>query len=478
MSTVHVSNCARSGHARSFLVIALLVLLCLAVPAFAQRGATGDSVSATADNALPQAPMSNTPTSSANIFVPASSVYRPEDAGKFMHTNYVLHTATGNRPAAMADPDASTNLTLAETPASLGCVYKVGPIYTNCDPATGGTNHPTGGWGAIAIVDAFDNPNAASDLTTFNKKYGLPTSTFSKVYANGNGHCTKPVPNADWALEESLDIEWAHAMAPSAKIILVEACSNSDADLYYAETVAAQLVENVGGGEVSNSWGGGEYAGEANDDINFRTQYKHVAYFASAGDSGCGAQYPSSSPFVVSAGGTTVRRNTDHSFNSETCWSGSGGGTSAYEQWGTTTDFPGSGMGPWAAFQYPMFGGYLGSTYRRTPDMSFDSDPNSGVYVYSGYNGGWFIVGGTSVASPALAGIVNLSGNKLGQAPAAGGYYSNGENNLIYSELMTTKDYAVNFYDVKSGTNGGSCKAAVLWDNCTGVGSPRGLLGK
>ena len=133
-------------------------------------------------------------------------------------------------------------------------------------------------------------------------------------------------------------------------------------------------------------------------------------------------------------------------------------------------------MGPWSANQYPYFGGYLSSAYRHTPDLSFNADPASGVYVYSGYNGGWFIVGGTSVSSPALAGIVNLANNRLGQAPAAGGFYTNEENNLLYDQLYAVKMYAGNFYDVTTGTNG--CTVGTKWDYCTGVGSPRGLGGK
>jgi subtilase family serine protease len=116
---------------------------------------------------------------------------------------------------------------------------------------------------------------------------------------------------------------------------------------------------------------------------------------------------------------------------------------------------------------------------RQTPDFAFDADPASGVNVYNGYNGGWFVVGGTSVASPSLAGIVNLANNRLGSYflppvnPA--GYYTNEENNLLYAQLPA-RIGTVNFYDVKTGSNG--CTVRANWDYCTGVGSPRGLLGK
>lgn len=200
-----------------------------------------------------------------------------------------------------------------------------------------------------------------------------------------------------------------------------------------------------------------------------------MVIFASAGDSGCGAQYPSSSPWVVSAGGTTVNRNYLGNFKNEACWSGSGGGSSTYETY--TSAFTGGNMGPWANFQYPIFG----AVSRQTPDLSFDADLASGVYVLSQFDGGWFIVGGTSVASPALAGIVNAAHNRLGSyflapSPIDAGFYHNEENDLLYSQLPAKKLYSNNFYDVTTGTNG--CTVAASWDYCTGVGSPRGLNGK
>jgi len=405
----------------------------------------------------------------STTFVPESSVARASDAGVKAHTNYVLHTETQGKPQPKAAPNPMN--TFAETPASMGCLYGVGPAYAGCNPSTGGTRHPTGGWGAIAIVDAYDNPYAAYSLAYFSAYWGLPAPNFVKVYANGNGHCTTPPYNSGWALEEALDIEWAHVMAPSAKIYLVEACSSSYADLMYAELVAGNLVQNAaGGGLVSNSWGSGEFAGENGYDNYFRSYWQRVTYIVSAGDSGLGAEYPSSSPWVVSAGGTTVNRDASGNFVSESCWAGSGGGVSAYEVWNDT--FTGSYMGAWADYQYPMFG----KSARRTPDLSFNADPASGVWVYDYVNGGWYTVGGTSVSAPALAGIINNANNRLGLAPPGGGYYSTMENNLLYSQLSAQTAYATNFYDVTTGSNGSSAGAG--WDYCTGVGTPRGLAGK
>ena len=468
------------------LVFAATAFLLLAGSGWAQEEAR------TPTEEVPAVQATSTPADEALAFkpegrvvIPESSVVHPEDAGVRFHTNYVLFVPEGG---GLFSP--SPDFTFAETPASLGCVYRVGPIYAGCNPSTGGINHPTGGWGAIALVDAFDNPNAASDLAFFSSHWGLPAATFTKVYANSSfgtlggltASCSGAPPgNTGWGLEEDLDIEWAHAMAPSAKIILVEACSNSGNDLFYAEQVAGIEVLAAGGGDISNSWGGGEFPGENNYDTFLggpsSLYWKQITYFASAGDSGVGAAYPSSSPWVVSAGGTTVNRDANGNFLSESCWAGSGGGKSSQEIWQSPPSIT-NGMGPWAGYQYELFSGYPYSTApRETPDLAFNADPASGVLVYDTYGGGgWYVVGGTSVASPALAGIVNNANNRLGQAPTGGGWRFTGENDLLYSQLNAHTAYPTNFYDVTTGSNGSS--AGPGWDQCTGIGTPRGKLGK
>jgi len=415
----------------------------------------------------------------ANVFVPESSVMHHGDAGVRAHTNYFIRNTSGVQPQQISDlataapeDNPGPSATFAEYPASLACVYKMGTTYAGCAPTNNSAYNAKGGSRAIALVLAYDNPTAAADIKFFSSFFGLPKAKFTKVYANGNGSCVTPPYNAGWALESSLDTQWAHAMAPSAQIILVEACSNSYVDLMYAEQVAEQQVLLYGGGQVSNSWSSGEFATESSDwDWVFRSNWtsgKPISFIFSAGDAGLGAQYPSSSPWVVSAGGTTINRDaTTQAFQSESCWAGSGGGTSVYETYSSTF---GTGTGPWTNFQYPLFG----QAARRTPDVSFDADPASGAFVYS--NGSWYVVGGTSLSAPALAGIINNSGNNLGVAPNLGGFYSNMENNLLYAELATAKDYGTNFYDVTTGSNGASASAG--WDYCTGVGSPRGKLGK
>jgi len=427
------------------------------------------------------------------VITPASSVSSP---GKGVHTNFKIFVPAGHEVSS-AIPD----YTFAETPASMGCVYKVGPNYAGCNPAAGGSDHANGGWGAIALVDAYDDPTAASDLAFFDSHWGLPKANFTVVYANSsfgtlNGltaDCsgTPPPANANfgWDVEESLDIEWAHAMAPAAKIILVEACDQSLPQLLFAEEVAGLEVSKNGGGDISNSWGypescvghpscgGGTLTEQQDDNYFFRYYYSQISYFASAGDSGAEVLFPSASPWVVSAGGTTVNRDASGNFLSESCWSDSGGGLSTVEAWQNPPTIA-NGMGPWSDYQYQMFGG---SPYnfpaRSTPDISFNADPASGVWVYDTDEGGaWYIVGGTSVSSPALAGIVNASNNRLGQTPPGGGYYATHENDLLYSQLYAKTAYTGNFYDVTAGSNGHA--AGTGYDQCTGIGSPRGHLGK
>src|SRR5262249_5804634 len=151
-------------------------------------------------------------------------------------------------------PEFTGTAPAGETPQSIREVYKL---------------TSTGGSGAIAIVDAFDYPTAENDLAVFSSQFGLPACTtangcFEKVYASG----TRPRKNCGWGQEAALDIEWAHAMAPGAKIILVEAASNSFANLFAAVDVATRLVQQAGGGEVSMSWGGSEFLTEAGSDFH------------------------------------------------------------------------------------------------------------------------------------------------------------------------------------------------------------------
>ncbi|HEX9599816.1 MAG TPA: S53 family peptidase [Gaiellaceae bacterium] len=301
-------------------------------------------------------------------------------------------------------------------------------------------NFPTSSTGAgqtIAIVDAYDDPTAESDLNVFNSTYGLPACTtangcFTKV--NQTGGTNYPRKDAGWALEISLDIQWAHAIAPGARILLVEASSNSFANLLAAEDYAKAHAQYV-----SNSWGGSEFSGESSYDSHFAQS--GVSFFVSSGDSGLPAQYPSASPNVISVGGTTLNFDSSGTFTTETGWSGSGGGCSLYE---TATS---------AQSSFSEYGQVNCAGKRATPDVSLDADPASGVSVYdtTRYQGqeGWFRVGGTSASSPMWAGRSAVAGTVVGST-------------YVYGT-------GIPFRDITSGNNGAS--ALPGYDLVTGRGS-------
>ncbi len=301
----------------------------------------------------------------------------------------------------------------------------------------------------IAVVDAYDDPSIQKDLTTFSNQFGLPDCT------SANGCFVKAAPqgktrsDAGWALEESLDVQWAHAMAPGAKIILVEAKSAGFTNLLGAVDYAV----NNGAHQVSMSWGGSEFSSESSYDFHFNKS--NVIFFASSGDSGSGTIYPAVSPYVVAVGGTTLNVDSQGNVTSETAWSGSGGGASIYE----------------SEQSYQTSYGVSSNGNRAVPDVSYNADPSTGVPVYDsyGYQGskGWFQVGGTSAGAPqwaALSAIVNSARTTSMSS------ISYGIETLLYQAANGT-DYANNFRDIISGNNGGF-GAGLGYDFVTGVGSP------
>jgi subtilase family serine protease len=356
-----------------------------------------------------------------------------------------------------------------ETPASLACIYHLVAVVAGCNPNTFKTN-PTGGSKAIGIVDAYDYPTAMADLNIFAAQFGLPAvtaTTFKKIYAGGTDGCsgTKPANNAGWEGEEALDIEMAHGMAPKATIFLVEAQTNSFTDLLVAEDCAGKKVAAAGGGEVSNSWGGGEFSGETTYDSHFKVG--KVVYFASTGDA-AGTIWPSTSTNVVAVGGTTTSRvntvsgskmtpATFGNFIGESAWEEGGGGLSLYE--------------PRPAYQKSL----PAAAHKVVPDVSSDANPNTGVWVYDANattGVGWYVFGGTSVSSPTWAGIVNRAGGFATSTPA--------ELTKIYTAYATATSYAADFNDIAYGLCGfyDGYQAVAKWDPCTGVGSPRTYAGK
>jgi len=393
-----------------------------------------------------------------HVMVPQSSVAHPGDAGVSVHT-HLLVSAPDVGPVAVDVNGSPSELPpvaglFFETPASLACVYRLvkNPL-PGCNPDQT-TQVASGGSGAIAIVDAFDDPNAASDLALFSLIFGLPPADLTVVYASGS---QPPLdPSGGWELEESLDIEYAHAMAPNAKIFLVEAASNKGTDILNAIVLAGSLVAQAGGGEVSMSFSFGEFSQETQLDGIFTAP--NVVYFASTGDSP-GAEWPATSPNVVAAGGTSISRDsTTGKFLLENTWQDAGGGPSLYE--------------PRPHFQDRI--AFIVGAARGTPDLSFDANPSTGVWVldtnlFQGKPGGFFIVGGTSVSSPALAGIINNAGKFNASSQA--------ENAEIYHHVF---DNDGDFRDIVYGNCGINISNFAFpgWDFCTGIGSNLGLQGK
>ncbi|HUJ78873.1 MAG TPA: S53 family peptidase, partial [Nitrospiria bacterium] len=376
----------------------------------------------------------------AILITPSSSFVRPGSGQA--HTNFHLFHPAGGLPTANAAntaPPVAGNYN--ETPASIACIYAlVTPVTTGCNPQNVFTV-PTGGSGVIAIVDAFHAPNALPDLQAFINIFNLPPVDFQVVYATSAGTMTSTPPPYDsgWEMEISLDIQWAHAMAPGAKIILVEANSANLSDMFAAVALAGKMVTPFGG-QVSNSWGTSEYLGETTNDSFFATG-SNVVYFAASGDSP-GTSYPAVSPNVVAVGGTTISRNrTTGNYVSQSAWSSGGGGPSRYEK-------------------RPSYQSSISRTVssaRGIPDVSAVADPNSGVWIYDSAAGGWIVVGGTSVATPVVAGITNLRGSFNASSTA--------ELTYIYGNQS-------HYTDITSG----SCRthrATTNWDFCTGLGVPK-----
>jgi subtilase family serine protease len=303
-----------------------------------------------------------------------------------------------------------------------------------------------GGGQTIAIVDAYDDPNAESDLAVYRSHYGLAPCTtangcFKKV--NQSGGASMPRKDSGWAQEISLDLDMASAICPNCKILLVEASSNSFANLGAAEDYAAAHA-NV----VSNSFGGNEFSSEIGAGYDGHFTHPGVAITASSGDSGYGVEFPAASQHVTAVGGTSLNRDATTARGwKESAWSKAGSGCSAYvakPSWQTDT----------------------GCARRAVADVSAVADPNTGVAVYDTFRtGGWLVFGGTSVSAPIVAGVYALAGNA--GAVAYGSY--------PYSHTSALFDVTVG----ANGSCGGSylCTAAAGYDGPTGLGTPNGTGG-
>lgn len=318
------------------------------------------------------------------------------------------------------------------TPCDLRSAYNLGS-------STAGTGQ------TVAIVDAYNDPNAESDLAAYRSTYGLPACTtangcFKKV--NQSGGTTFPTGNASWSEEISLDLDMVSAICPNCHITLVEGSSAAIANLAVAEDTAAALGANA----ISNSYGASEFSSETAYD----GYYNHpgIAITASSGDASYGVEWPAASPYVTAVGGTSLVRSATTRGWTETAWNATGSGCSGYERqpsWQTAL-------------------GLSGCARRLVADVSAVADPNTGVAVYDSYGeSGWLVFGGTSVGAPIIAGVYALAGNASSVGGNASTVYSN------HSSL----------YDVLGGSNGTCspsylCTAVAGYDGPTGLGTPDG----
>ncbi len=352
------------------------------------------------------------------------------------------HVVTADGGAA---PLATSSYQFGYSPQNLADAYK----WSNPTGSNWNWNGQT-----IAIVDAYDNPNAASDLAAYRSQFGLPPCTsgngcFSKV--NQRGDAAPPARNAGWGQEIDLDIEMVSAVCPNCKILLVESDSNSFADL----GAAVNQAFNLGATAISNSYGGSEFFGET----GYAGPYNHsgVAITASSGDGGYGVQAPAAYNTVVAVGGTTLKTAASTRGWTETAWSGAGSGCSSQ-------------------ISKPLWQTDAGCSRRTVADVSAVADPNTGVAVYDSYgsSGGanWYVFGGTSVASPIIASVYGLAKNAATVDYAA---------RLPYSSPTS-------LFDVTSGSNGRCtkgrntstsyyCTAGPGYDGPTGLGTPNGTTG-
>ncbi|MDQ1534714.1 MAG: hypothetical protein QOF28_2475 [Actinomycetota bacterium] len=361
-------------------------------------------------------------------------------------------------PPATASGDSPERVCGIAAPGRATCfAYRVrasSQLRTHADPtATPAGLHPAdllaaykldatkGSGQTIAIVDAYDNPSAESDLATYRSTFGLSPCTtangcFKKVNQNGAA-APLPAGDAGWGAEVALDLDMASAICPNCKILLVEADSSQFSDL----ATAVDRAATMGATEISNSYGGNESTGSA----VFASQYNHpgIPITVSSGDAGyaAGPQAPASFSTVTAVGGTTLKPAANARGWKETVWSGAGSGCS------TLVAKP--------AWQHDTL-----CAKRTIADVSAVGDPQTGVTVYDTYGvnyNGFVVFGGTSVSAPIIAGVYALAGN--GAAV----------NNASYIYAHATR-----LYDVRKGSNG-SCGATYLCTGQTGYDAPTGL---
>ncbi|MDN2701346.1 S53 family peptidase [Janthinobacterium sp. SUN100] len=378
----------------------------------------------------------------------------------------------------IAAPMAGSSVVATYSPAQIRAAYDLPALPAAGTALTPAQAAQLGAGQTIYIVDAMHNPNAAAELAIFNQKFGLPGCTtkaiatnatlplppapasgceFSVVYNTPSSTMTATAPayNSGWAMEIALDVQWAHATAPLARIVLIEAPDASINSLLGA----VRLANQMGPGVVSMSFGAAEGNWTASVDSAFTG--KNMSYLAATGDSGSGVSWPSVSSNVLAVGGTTLSYS-GSGVRSETAWSGTGGGISAY------TALP--------AYQTASVPGLTNLLRRNVADVAFNADPATGQYTAvmtpGSSTASWLSIGGTSLSTPQWAGLVAIANaSRALQAKAALGL----PHNILYGQIASVPGtFASSFADITRGSNGtcSVCTARVGYDPLGGLGTP------
>lgn len=346
----------------------------------------------------------------------------------------VTSVARGFKPLLAAEPLSTTNPGVPPfTPQQVWKAYNFNPLL---DAGYKGAGQ------VIAIVDAYGSKTITTDVARFCSQFSLPACTMTIYYPDGKPRSS----NSGWAIETSLDVEWAHAIAPQASIALVIGYDNSWAHLYNALSYA---INNVAGVKtLSMSFGAletdfpttGSYTIAAHHALFVTAANKGISLFASSGDSGATTPndiiYPASDPLVTAVGGTSLYLNSDGSYKSESTWSGSGGGASR-------------------VFTEPSYQTGVGDSMRDIADVAYDGDPNTGFYVY--YSRSWYQVGGTSAGAPQWAALIAIAVQYHSHTYADA-------NPELYGITKTV------YHDITTGNNG-YYSAGSGWDYPTGWGT-------
>jgi subtilase family serine protease len=377
------------------------------------------------------------------------------------------------------------------TPAQIRTAYQMPALPTGLNYSSTNTSGLTpaqlaslGAGQTIYIVGAFDDPNIATELDTFNRQFNLPTCTtvnltvsqtlplaaastanlcsFSKVYADpsatqSGGTLSPNVPNYDagWATEMALDVQWAHATAPLARIVLIEAADANQTSI----SNAIALANRMGTGVVSMSFGANEdTTTPALDSLFGQTG---MTYVAATGDTGTasGPMWPSVSPLVLAVGGTTLTYNASNGTRIESAWSSTGGGTSQY------VTLP--------SYQNTNVQGF-NFNRRSVADVAFNGDPYTGQYVYTlspGNVAKWISAGGTSLGTPQWAGMIAVLNAQKGLSSQGLVGLMQGWIYPAATSNGTLWGASRPFLDITTG-NSGSLAAAVGYDIPTGLGTP------